>query len=89
MKKQTIGDETSSRYVSFADKGLLEHPQYTRPREFRGMSVPEVLLSGNHKEIARWEEEQSLRMTQERRQDIFDSYRERFPEEDQPKKKKR
>ena len=53
------------------------------------MSVPEVLLSGNHQEIARWEEEQSLRMTQERRKDIFDSYREKYPEEDQAKKKKK
>jgi tRNA (guanine37-N1)-methyltransferase len=83
-----LGDETSSRYDSFAEKGLLEHPQYTRPREFRGMSVPDVLLSGNHKEIAQWEEEQSLKATQERRKDIFDSYRENFPEEDRPKKKK-
>ena len=84
-----LGDETSSRYDSFAEKGLLEHPQYTRPREFRGMSVPDVLLSGNHKEIAQWEEEQSLKATQERRKDIFDSYREKFPEMDQPKKKSR
>lgn len=83
-----LGDETSSRYESFAEKGLLEHPQYTRPREFRGMAVPEVLLSGNHQEIARWEEEQSLRMTQERRKDIFDSYRESHPEK-QKKQKKR
>ena len=83
-----LGDETSSRYDSFAEKGLLEHPQYTRPREFRGMSVPDVLLSGNHKEIAHWEEEQSLRMTQERRKDIFDSYRKQYPEEDQSTKKK-
>lgn len=84
-----LGDETSNRYDSFAEKGLLEHPQYTRPREFRGMSVPDVLLSGNHKEIARWEEEQSLRMTQERRKDIFDSYRNKYPEEDQSTKKKK
>lgn len=83
-----LGDETSSRYDSFAEKGLLEHPQYTRPREFRGMAVPDVLLSGNHKEIAQWEEEQSLKATQERRKDIFDSYREKFPEMDQPKKKR-
>ena len=83
-----LGDETSSRYDSFAEKGLLEHPQYTRPREFRGMSVPDVLLSGNHKEIALWEEEQSLKATQERRKDIFDSYREKFPDKNQPNKKK-
>ena len=49
-----LGDETSSRYDSFAEGELLEYPQYTRPREFRGMTVPEVLLNGNHQEIAAW-----------------------------------
>lgn len=82
-----LGDETSSRYESFAETGLLEYPQYTRPREFRGMTVPEVLLSGNHEEIARWQVEQSLKVTQERRSDLYASYRERFPE--QPVKKRR
>ncbi len=66
-----LGDETSSRYDSFAEAGLLEHPQYTRPREFQGMSVPEVLISGNHEEIARWRREQSLRVTRERRGDLL------------------
>lgn len=84
-----LGDATSNKYESFAEKGLLEYPQYTRPREFRGMSVPEVLLNGNHKDIVQWQTEESLRLTQERRKDIFDSYRERFPEDDQPKKKRR
>jgi tRNA (guanine37-N1)-methyltransferase len=60
-----LGDETSSKYDSFAESGLLEHPQYTRPREFRGMDVPEVLLTGNHDAIARWQEEQSRRRTEE------------------------
>ena len=62
-----LGDETSSKYDSFGESGLLEYPQYTRPREFRGMTVPEVLLSGNHGEIARWREEQSLERTRLRR----------------------
>ncbi|MGE3315712.1 MAG: tRNA (guanosine(37)-N1)-methyltransferase TrmD, partial [Planctomycetaceae bacterium] len=62
-----LGDETSSKYESFAESGLLEYPQYTRPREFRGMKVPDVLLSGNHEEIARWRREESLRRTRERR----------------------
>jgi tRNA (guanine37-N1)-methyltransferase len=62
-----LGDETSHKYDSFSETGQLEYPQYTRPREFRGMSVPDVLLSGNHQEIARWREEQSLRRTRERR----------------------
>ncbi len=60
-----LGDETSCKYDSFADAGLLEHPQYTRPREFRGMEVPPVLLSGNHEAISRWQAEQSLRRTEE------------------------
>ena len=67
-----LGDETSSRYDSFAETGLLEYPQYTRPREFRGMTVPEVLLSGNHEAIAAWRREQSLRRTRERRRDLLE-----------------
>lgn len=63
-----LGDETSSRYESFSEAGLLEYPQYTRPREFRGMRVPDVLLSGNHEEIARWREEQSRLRTRQQRE---------------------
>lgn len=66
-----LGDETSSRYDSFSNAGLLEHPQYTRPREFRGMAVPEILLSGNHEAIAKWQHEQSLKRTAERRSDLL------------------
>jgi tRNA (guanine37-N1)-methyltransferase len=66
-----LGDETSSKYDSFAESGMLEHPQYTRPPEFRGMKVPEVLLSGNHQEIARWRDEQSHQRTRERRSDLL------------------
>lgn len=62
-----LGDETSSRYESFAEEGLLEYPQYTRPRDFRGMEVPEVLLNGNHAEIARWRAERSRQRTLEQR----------------------
>lgn len=76
-----LGDETSSRYESFAEKGLLEYPQYTRPREFRGMDVPEVLLSGDHQKIDHWRTEQSERMTRERREDLFEKYRKQFREE--------
>ncbi|MFO1008091.1 MAG: tRNA (guanosine(37)-N1)-methyltransferase TrmD [Planctomycetaceae bacterium] len=67
-----LGDETSSRYDSFAESQMLEHPQYTKPREFRGMVVPEVLLNGNHSEIAKWQAEQSLKRTRERRGDLLD-----------------
>jgi tRNA (guanine37-N1)-methyltransferase len=66
-----LGDETSHKYESFAESGLLEYPQYTRPREFRGMTVPDVLLSGNHEAIARWRHEQSLKRTQDRRRDLL------------------
>jgi tRNA (guanine37-N1)-methyltransferase len=55
---------------SFAD-GLLEYPHYTRPFSFRGWDVPEILLSGHHAEIARWRREQSLKLTRERRPDLF------------------
>jgi len=65
-----LGSPLSSADDSFA-QGLLEHPQYTRPAEFRGMSVPEVLLSGNHGEIARWRRQQSLLRTARRRPDLL------------------
>jgi len=71
MVPGVLGDETSSRYDSFAQSGLLEHPQYTRPREFRGMNVPEILLSGNHEKIAEWQAEQSRKRTRERRSDLL------------------
>lgn len=54
--------------------GLLEYPQYSRPREYEGMEVPEVLLSGNHAEIDRWRWEQSLELTAERRPDLLEKY---------------
>lgn len=54
-----LGGETSAEIESFSDGKTLEFPQYTRPEEFRGMKVPEVLLSGHHGEIARWRREQS------------------------------
>ena len=66
-----LGEETSYQYDSFAESKLLEHPQYTRPREFRGMEVPDILLSGNHEEIARWRHEQSVQRTSERRPDLL------------------
>lgn len=62
-----LGDERSNKQDSFSGEGrLLEGAQYTRPREFRGQRVPDVLLSGNHAEIARWRSEQSWRRTRER-----------------------
>jgi len=68
-----LGDEDSSAEDSFSGHGrLLEFAQYTRPREYRGLEVPDVLLSGNHQEIARWREENSQQRTLKRRADLFD-----------------
>jgi tRNA (guanine37-N1)-methyltransferase len=65
-----LGDDESAHEESFSH-GLLEYPQYTRPAEFRGMKVPDVLLSGNHAEIARWRGEQARLRTRERRPDLM------------------
>jgi tRNA (guanine37-N1)-methyltransferase len=65
-----LGHEQSSVDDSFSS-GLLEAPQYTRPAEFRGWKVPEVLLSGNHGEIAAWRKEQAIKRTRENRPDLF------------------
>lgn len=67
-----LGNEASSVQESFAE-GLLEHPQFTRPREWRGKEVPEVLLSGNHKEIGLWKKALSLLVTAERRPELLGS----------------
>ena len=66
-----LGDDDSSKDESFSS-GLLEYPQYTRPAEFRGMKVPEVLLSGNHAEIAKWRAEQAKLRTKEQRPDLME-----------------
>jgi tRNA (guanine37-N1)-methyltransferase len=68
-----LGNEDSPVLDSFST-GLLEHPHYTRPAEFRGMRVPDVLLSGNHKLIDEWRRKQSLKRTLERRPDLLESY---------------
>ena len=68
-----LGDEQSNRQDSFSgEPPLLEFPQYTRPREYRGLEVPEVLTSGNHPEIARWRDEQKLERTRQRRTDLLE-----------------
>lgn len=66
-----LGDDASSDDESFSS-GMLEYPQYTRPSVFRGMKVPEVLLSGNHAEISRWRKEQARLRTSERRPDLLE-----------------
>ena len=65
-----LGDDESAHEESFSH-GLLEYPQYTRPAEFCGMKVPEILLSGNHAEIAKWRAEQSRRRTEQSRPDLL------------------
>jgi len=65
-----LGEEESARQDSFSER-LLEYPQYTRPREFRGMQVPEVLLSGHHENIRLWRRQESLRRTLKRRPDLL------------------
>ena len=65
-----LGDDESSLDESFSH-GLLEYPQYTRPAEFRGMKVPEILLSGNHAEIEKWRREQAKLLTKEKRPDLL------------------
>jgi tRNA (guanine37-N1)-methyltransferase len=68
-----LGNEDSPVKDSFSS-GLLEHPHYTRPAEFRGMKVPEVLLSGDHQRIEEWREKESLRRTFMRRPDLLNNY---------------
>ena len=65
-----LGEAASTQEESFED-GLLEHPQYTRPRTFEGLDIPEVLVSGDHKRIAKWRQEQREAATRERRPDLW------------------
>ena len=68
-----LGAEDGAADETFTD-GLIEHPQYTRPRDFRGMGVPDVLLSGDHAAIARWRMEQRKNRTKERRPDLWRAF---------------
>jgi tRNA (guanine37-N1)-methyltransferase len=67
-----IGREESHEQDSFGDDGVLDHPHYTRPAEFRGMRVPDSLLSGNHAEIERWRREAALEKTRRNRPDLLE-----------------
>jgi len=71
MVPGSLGDERSATNDSFS-AGLLEYPQYTKPREFRGMKVPDILLSGDHGRIAEWRKAQARQRTAERRPDLLD-----------------
>ena len=69
-----LGDEDSNRYDSFSSGNrLLDCAHYTRPREYRGLAVPEVLLNGHHAEITRWREESVQKRTAEKRPDLLDA----------------
>ncbi|OJG30160.1 tRNA (guanine-N(1)-)-methyltransferase [Enterococcus casseliflavus] len=70
---EVLGNQTSAQTDSHST-GLLEHPQYTRPAEFKGMKVPEVLMNGNHKLIEQWQLKESLRRTYQRRPDMLETY---------------
>lgn len=71
LKNGVLGKEESYEDESFSE-GVLEYPQYTRPEEFEGDKVPEVLLSGHHENIRKWRREKSLLITKERRKDLYD-----------------
>ena len=66
-----LGNDNSKKIETFTD-GLLEYPQYTKPNEFKGMKIPDILLSGNHKAIKEWQENQALSLTKLRRPDLID-----------------
>ncbi len=74
-----LGNADSTEEESFAD-GLLEHPQYTRPPEWKGHKIPDVLMSGHHGEIAKWRHEQAQEITRTRRPDLWDAYQKRTKE---------
>ena len=69
-----LGKIDSAHYDSFSD-GLLEYPQYTKPRVYNGLAVPEVLLSGNHSEINKWRRKQQLMVTYKKRRDLFEKFK--------------
>lgn len=82
-----LGSEQSAEDESFTD-GLLEYPQYTRPAEFRGMCVPDILLNGHHANILKWRREQALEKTREVRPELYEAYMKLHPPVE-PKKKRR
>ena len=77
----TLGKIESAHDDSFSD-GLLEYPQYTKPREYRGLKVPEVLLNGNHKLIEEYRTQQKIERTKARRPDLWEKFKNRAPEQD-------
>ncbi len=74
-----LGNFASTEEESFSS-GLLEHPQYTRPAEWKGRTIPDVLMSGHHGKVAQWRHDMSEEITQKRRPDLWESYRKKDPE---------
>ena len=87
IKEGVLNKKESYEEESFSE-GLLEYPQYTRPRIFQGKEVPEILLSGDHQKIEEWRHKESLNLTETVRPELFQAYKEQHPEEFYPKKKK-
>jgi len=73
LRPGILGNDASAEEESFSD-GLLEHPQYTRPAEWKGLPIPPVLMSGNHGEVAKWRQAQSEEITKARRPDLWHAY---------------
>ena len=76
-----LNNDTSTDYESFSD-GLLEYPQYSRPEEWMGMKVPEILISGDHAKVDAWRHQESLKRTKVRRPDLYEAYIKLHPDED-------
>ena len=72
-----LGNNNSKKIETFTD-GLLEYPQYTKPNEFKGLKIPDILLSGNHKAIKEWQENQALSLTKLRRPDLIDKKKDKI-----------
>ena len=87
IKEGVLNKKESYEEESFSE-GLLEYPQYTRPRIFLGKEVPEILLSGDHQKIKEWRHKESLSLTETVRPELFQVYKEQHPEEFYPKKKR-
>ena len=71
-----LGNQASTEEESFSS-GLLEHPQYTRPAEWKGRTIPDVLMSGHHGNVEKWRREMSEEITKQRRPDLWDAYKTR------------
>ena len=72
LQPNVLGNVDSKLIETFSD-GLLEYPQYTKPNDFKGIKIPDILLSGNHSAIKDWQEKQSINLTKLRRPDLFEN----------------